>query len=76
MARYSAQHHIPDILEDAENGLPMLARRLLHDTYLRLQVLNEQVLAYDRELNPLARDRNRRNAYTRSTPLSHCPRNR
>ena len=32
--RYSAQHDIPGILEDAENGLPMLARRLLHDTYL------------------------------------------
>jgi transposase len=54
--RYSAQHQIPDILEDAENGLPMLARRLLHDTYRRLTVLNEQVLAYDRELNHLARD--------------------
>jgi transposase len=54
--RYSAQHHIPDILEDAGNGLPMLARRLLHDTYQRLQVLNEQVLAYDRELNHLVKD--------------------
>jgi transposase len=54
--RYSAQHHIPDILEDAGNGLPMLARRLLNDTYLRLRVLNEQILAYDRELNHLVRD--------------------
>lgn len=25
--RYRAQHRIPDILEDAENGLPMLANR-------------------------------------------------
>jgi hypothetical protein len=31
-------------LEDAENGLPMLARRLLHDVYLRLQAMNEQLL--------------------------------
>jgi transposase len=54
--RYSAQHQIPDILEDAENGLPMLARRLLHDTSCRLQVLNEQILAYDRELHHLAQD--------------------
>jgi hypothetical protein len=54
--RYSAQHQIPDILEDAENGLPMLARRLLHDTYRRLNVLNDQVLIYDRELNQLARE--------------------
>jgi transposase len=53
--RYSAQLHIPDLLEDADNGLPMLARRLLHDTYLRLQALHQQVLAYDRELNQLAR---------------------
>ncbi len=54
--RYSAQHHIPDILEDAENGLPMLARRLLNDVYLRLRAMNEQVLAYDRELEHLARE--------------------
>jgi transposase len=54
--RYSAQHDIPGILEDAGNGLPMLARKLLHDTYLRLKVLNEQVLAYDRELNHLVKD--------------------
>lgn len=40
--RYPAQHHIPDILEDAENGLPSLARRLLHDIYQRIQALNRQ----------------------------------
>jgi len=51
--RYSAQHDIPGILEDAGNGLPMLTRRLLHDTWLRLRTLNEQILAYDRELNHL-----------------------
>lgn len=54
--RYSAQHHIPDILEDGENGLPMLARRLLSDTYQRLRSMNEQILAYDRELYQLVRD--------------------
>lgn len=54
--RYSAQHHIPDILEDGDNGLPILARRLLNDVYLRLRTMNEQVLAYDRELNHLTRD--------------------
>jgi transposase len=54
--RYSAQHQIPEILEDAENGLPMLARKLLHDTYQHLLVLNEEILAYDRELNHLVRD--------------------
>ena len=54
--RYSAQHHIPDILEDADNGLPVLARRLLADTYQRLRTLNDEILAYDRELNHLVRD--------------------
>jgi transposase len=54
--RYSAQHDIPGILEDGDNGLPMLARRLLNDTYLRLRTLNEQILAYDRELNHLVKD--------------------
>lgn len=53
--RYPAQHHIPDILEDASNGLPSLARRLLHDIYQRIQTLNQQILAYDREIENLAR---------------------
>lgn len=54
--RYSAQHKIPEILEDGDNGLPMLTRRLLADTYQRLRTLNEQILAYDRELNHLVRN--------------------
>jgi transposase len=54
--RYGAQHHIPRILEDAENGLPMLARRLLNDIYLRVREMNVQLLAYDRELEHLARE--------------------
>lgn len=53
--RYPAQHHIPAILEDAENGLPSLARRLLADLYQRLLQINEQILAYDREIEALAR---------------------
>ena len=53
--RYPAQHLIPDILEDAENGLPSLARRLLHDVYQRIVQFNQQILAYDRELEQLAR---------------------
>ena len=53
--RYPAQHHIPDILEDAENGLPSLARRLLADVWQRIQQLNQQILAYDREMEHLAK---------------------
>lgn len=65
--RYSAQHHIPGILEDAENGLPMLVRRLLGDTYRRMRVMNEQILAYDRELEHLAK------ASDRATRLMTLP---
>lgn len=54
--RYPAMHHLPDIFEDAENGLPMLARRLLHDLYLRLQAIHTDVLAYDRDLEHLAKE--------------------
>ena len=53
--RYPAQHHIPDLLEDADNGLPGLARRLLHDVWQRILQLNRQILAYDREIESLAR---------------------
>ena len=53
--RYPAQHHLPDILEDGDNGLPGLARHLLHDIYRRIQALNQQILAYDREIESLAR---------------------
>lgn len=54
--RYGAQRHIPRMLEDADNGLSLLARRLLHDVYLRLNAMNEQLLAYDRELEHLAKE--------------------
>lgn len=53
--RYTAQKAIPSLLEDGENGLPHLARRLLHEEYLRLLSLNEQILSYDREIERLAR---------------------
>jgi len=53
--RYPAQHHIPDLLEDAANGLPGLARRLLHDVWQRILHLNQQILAYDREIEQLAK---------------------
>lgn len=54
--RYAAQHHIPDILEDAENGLSMLARRLLNGVHQRILQLNQDILAYDREIGALARN--------------------
>ena len=46
--RYPAQRHIPDILEDADNSLPALARRLLNDVWQRILQLNQQILDYGR----------------------------
>ena len=53
--RYHARHRIPEILEDAENGLPMLARRLLNNINQRILQLDEEILAYDREIQAMAR---------------------
>lgn len=54
--RYSAQRQLPSILEDADNGLPMLARRVIDDLYQRLRDLNVQLLTYDRELEHVAKE--------------------
>lgn len=56
VGRYSAQEALPAILEDADNALPHLARRLLADAHDRLLKVNEQIRAYDRELETLARE--------------------
>lgn len=53
--RYTAQREMPRILEDAENGLPMLARQVLHEEFQRLHALNEQLLQYDHQLEHLAK---------------------
>lgn len=54
--RYSAQAAIPEILEDAENRLPMLARKIIHDLFERIKQTNEQILSYDREMSRLGRE--------------------
>ena len=53
--RYSAGHHLKGILADGENGLPMLARRLLHNIHKRIPQLDEEILAYDREIEAMTR---------------------
>ena len=54
--RYPAQQAIPDILEDAENGLPPLARRMIDKLWQRIKIANEEILEYDRELPRLVRE--------------------
>lgn len=41
--RYAAQRCIPELLEDAENNLPGLARALIGDCYDHLQILNQRI---------------------------------
>lgn len=53
--RYQAHDAIPSILEDADNGLPDLARRVIHDVWQRYRETHDQILAADRELSALAR---------------------
>lgn len=53
--RYPAQREIPLILEDADNGLPMLARQMITNLWERIKIANEQILYYDRELGKQAR---------------------
>lgn len=54
--RYQTHEHIPAILEDAENGLPDLARALIHDVWQRYRATCDEVLRADRQLSALARE--------------------
>lgn len=54
--RYAVQSGVPVILADPENGLPELARQMIHDLWLSIQQANDQVLSYDQALARLARE--------------------
>jgi len=54
--RYAVQSAVPAIISDADNGLPELARQMIHDLWLGIQRANDQVLEYDRALSRLARE--------------------
>lgn len=54
--RYPAQKAIPEILEDGDNGLPFLARRMIDRVWQRIKLVNEEILEYDRELSRLVRE--------------------
>ncbi len=45
---------LPEILEDAENALPGLAREVIAHSYARLRELNEHIACYDRRIAQLA----------------------
>ena len=54
--RYTIQSAVPVILGDPDNGLPELARQMIHDLWLNIQQANDQVLSYDQALARLARE--------------------
>lgn len=54
--RYPAQATISGVLEDGENGLPMIARRVIDDLWHRVKLTNEQIHGYDRELALLVKE--------------------
>ena len=54
--RYAVQAAVPAVLSDRDNGLPELAREMIHDLWSSIQQANEQILGYDRELSKLSRE--------------------
>lgn len=54
--RYAARHRLPIVLEDVENGIPTLARRVLCEVNERIRELEARILAYDRQIEALARE--------------------
>ena len=53
--RYRFRHALPAVLESLDNGIPDLARGAFRDIAARLTTLDEQILAYDRQIDALAR---------------------
>ncbi|MEZ5489592.1 MAG: IS110 family transposase [Gammaproteobacteria bacterium] len=54
--RYPAQQAIVGILEDAENSLPMTARRVIANLWQRIKQASDQIQDYDRELALLVKE--------------------
>jgi transposase len=53
--RYQLRGRIGAVLEDACNAIPGLARRVFADLNVHIGELDQKILAYDRELEALAR---------------------
>ena len=47
---------LPEILEDAENGLTPLCRELIAEKYEKLKALDDDIKAHDRRINQLCKD--------------------
>jgi transposase len=53
--RYQARHQLPVVLDDADNGIPELARQAFLEINERIRELDARILAYDRRIEALAR---------------------
>lgn len=53
--RYPGQTTMYALLEDAENSLPDLARRLLKECWDSIEALSKEIQSYDRQLSELAK---------------------
>lgn len=53
--RYAFRQRLPAVLADEDNGLPALARGLFLEVNARIREIDDQLLAYDRQLEALAR---------------------
>jgi transposase len=47
---------LPEILDDADNGLTPLCRELITEKYEQLKQLDNDIKAHDRRINPLCKD--------------------
>ena len=54
--RYKARRELPAVLDDAQNGLPVLAREALSEVHERIRHLDAQMLADDRRIETMARE--------------------
>jgi len=54
--RYPAQNTIAGVLEDAENGLPMIARGVIDNLWQRIKQTNDLIQGYDKELTLLMKE--------------------
>jgi len=66
--RYRLRARLPEVLEEAENALPSLARRALADLGDHIGELDQKILAYDRELEALARNSEPARRQERASP--------
>lgn len=65
--RANVRRALPDLLEDAENELPDLAREVFAELYERLGELEERIARYDRRIDALAK------ASSQAQRLMHLP---